>query len=92
MIRAMAELRRWFAEHRIPTEGLTVILNFQDAMPAARFDAAVRHEFSGLMFRLDAKEAPRMGPVDRLLVMEIDVRVESPIHEVEPGRLLAPNE
>ena len=76
MIRMTNALRQWFEENNIPTEGLTLILNFQDAEGGVRFDSAMRREVD----RLQLTFVPFPALFDRFKLNGIKVKVESPVH------------
>ncbi len=77
MINPTRALGRWFVQNNIPTDGLTVILNFQDANAAARFDAALLREIEALRIDHRSKLAEILSEFE---MNGIKVKVESPIH------------
>jgi hypothetical protein len=77
MIKTTAQLLRWFSENDIPTDGFTLILNFQDAKAGSRFDAAIRRETDPLC-------GPSSNPLDlrrQFKMNGLSVKIESPIHD-----------
>ena len=70
-------LRRYFAEHNINTDGLTVILNFRDRESGARIDAALNREFAemAIVVKMDRN-------LTKLTISGLEVLLESPVHAV----------
>jgi hypothetical protein len=68
-------LRRYFAEHNISTDGLTVILNFTDRESGARIDAALNREFAemAMVVKMDRN-------LTKFTVYGLEVLLESPVH------------
>jgi hypothetical protein len=78
MIHTTKQLLRWFSENDIPTEGFTLILNFQDAKAGSRFEAAMRREAGELISPTTSK------PLDLFREFQMNglkVKVESPLHD-----------
>jgi hypothetical protein len=78
MINRTHELQHWFAQHNIPTDGLTLILNFQDRDAAYRFDCALNQELQPLQMAtnpvsFDTREFQMNG---------VKVKIESPLHGI----------
>ena len=48
MVQVAEMVRRYFAERNIPTNGMTVVLDFSDLQPWAQADAAISRELRGL--------------------------------------------
>ncbi len=75
MHRVYERLLHWFAENNIPTDSLTVILNFRDRNAAAHFDMALRRSLDPITDQitptLDLREFELMG---------IKTKIESPLH------------
>jgi hypothetical protein len=77
-------LRRCFREHDIPSESFTLILNFDSALPAARFDAALRREIEKTGYWYPTGDARELtANLAEFRMNGISVRVESPIHEAK---------
>lgn len=76
MIKITDQLHHWFAENNIPTDGLTMVLNFQDSNAAVRFDAALRKELGALMMPAETK----LDLHKEFEMNGIKVLIESPAH------------
>jgi hypothetical protein len=71
---AVYDLKRWFDEHGLSTQSLTLILNFGDRREALEFDAA---------FSNDTQGPPWIGSrssLDPREIYGVEIRVESPLH------------
>jgi hypothetical protein len=75
-------LHRWFEEHKIPSEGFTLVLNFQGVDAAIRFDCALRHELSMTSF-IAGKPHPDRLNLARLTMNGVRIQIESPMHEAQ---------
>ncbi len=80
MIEVTGKLNRWFAEHNIPTDGLTLILNFRDAKAAERFDLALNRELASVAMNW-GNPNPQWVITTNFKINGIEMKVESPIHQ-----------
>jgi hypothetical protein len=73
---AIAALQRWFAERNLPTESLTLILNFREADEAGAFDCVLRHD--GEIHRMIPYKS--IDDLQNFTVRGLKIRIESPLH------------
>jgi hypothetical protein len=78
-----AVIGHYLAQHNIdPKKGFTLILNFQDAMEASKFDMALNRELeSYLVAAIGGVQKQR--DISEFQMNGLKVRVESPVHEIK---------
>ena len=62
IVEARHALQYWFAERNINTEGLTVILNFQDAQPGVHVDWELKKDLGAML----------LPPADQLMYVNFN--------------------
>ena len=75
--RTFDALSRWFEQRLIPTDSLTVILNFSDRNAAVLFDMAMQRDLESVVLKTQEKWLDLRS----FEVLGIRVKVESPAHE-----------
>jgi hypothetical protein len=82
MIKIARLIEHYLAEHNIPANGFTVILNWQNASAAAHFDLMLNRELEVLMQSPTGEKTGLHGLDIRDFTLHgIHFKVESPVHE-----------